>query len=240
MIKANLQKSKNTGVYFSDVVTPEVLRDVCYRITGQTTFTHVYVDNDYQDMFLEKSYNKGRMAIMQYKDAVSYISFSELEIGGRNSSVQSVPTAFNLYYSNPYPEKRLYYYFLNVSGNAETDYQIMIYRLMNTIGFEFLNASGSLQTGDYKLGDFGVARQMSNATRGLSKQGTPLYMAPEVYLGKPYDATADLYSLGLVLHYLLNGRMMPFAPMTGRMLTHEQRDEAFQRRISGEELPLPV
>ena len=96
------------------------------------------------------------------------------------------------------------------------------------------------ETGDYKLGDFGVARQMSNATRGLSKQGTPLYMAPEVYLGKPYDATADLYSLGLVLHYLLNGRMMPFAPMTGRMLTHEQRDEAFQRRISGEELPLPV
>ena len=144
VIKANLQKSKNTGVYFSDVVTPEVLRDVCCRITGQTAFTHVYVDNDYQDMFLEKSYNKGRRAIMQYKDVVSYISFSELEIGGRNSSVQSVPTAFNLYYSNPYPKKRLYYYFLNVSGNAETDYQILIYRLMNTIGFEFLNASGSL------------------------------------------------------------------------------------------------
>lgn len=81
---------------------------------------------------------------MQYKDVVSYISFSELEIGGRNSSVQSVPTAFNLYYSNPYPKNRLYYYFLNVSGNAETDYQILIYRLMNTIGFEFLNASGSL------------------------------------------------------------------------------------------------
>lgn len=93
---------------------------------------------------MDKSYNKGRMAVMQYKDVVSYISFSELEIGGRNSSVQSVPTTFNLYYCNPYPKKRLYYYFLNVSGNAETDYQILIYRLMNTIGFEFLNASDSL------------------------------------------------------------------------------------------------
>lgn len=144
VIKANLQKSKNTGVYFSDVVTPEVLRDVCYRITGQTDFTHEYVDNEYQDMFLGKSYNKGRMAVMQYKDVVNYISFSELEIGGRNSSVQSVPTAFNLYFCNPYPKKRLYYYFLNVSGNAETDYQVLIYRLMNTIGFEFLNANDSL------------------------------------------------------------------------------------------------
>lgn len=144
VIKVNLQKSKNTGIYFKDIVTPEVLSDVCYRITGQTDFTYEYVDNEYQDMFLEKSYNKGRIAVMQYKDVVSYISFSELEIGGRNSSVQSVPTAFNLYYSNPYLKKRLYYYFLNVSGNAETDYQILIYRLMSTIGFEFLNANGNL------------------------------------------------------------------------------------------------
>lgn len=144
VIKVNLQKSKSTGVYFKDIVTPEVLSDVCYRITGQTDFTYEYVDNEYQDMFLEKSYNKGRIAIMQYKDVVSYISFSELEIGGRNSSVQSVPTAFNLYYNNPYLKKRLYYYFLNVSGNAETDYQILIYRLMSTIGFEFLNANGNL------------------------------------------------------------------------------------------------
>ena len=144
VVKANLQKSKNTGVYFSDVVTPEVLKDVCYRITGQTTFTHEYVDNEYQDMFLEKSYNKGRMAVMQYREVVCYISFSELEIEGRNSSDKSVPTAFNLFYSNPYPNKRLFYYFLNISGNAETDYQILIYRLMNTIGFEFLNASEGL------------------------------------------------------------------------------------------------
>lgn len=144
VIKANLQKSKNTGVYFSDVVTSEVLKDVCFRITGQTTFTYEYVDNEYQDMFLEKSYNKGRMAIMHYKDIVNYISFSEQEIGGRNSSVQSVPTAFNMYYSNPYPKKKLHYYFLNTSKSAETDYQILIYRLMNTVGFNFLNASEGL------------------------------------------------------------------------------------------------
>lgn len=144
VIKENLQKSKVTGVYFSDVVTPEVLKDVCYRITGQSSFTYDYVDNEYQDLFLERSYNKGRMAIMQYRDAVNYISFSEQEIGGRNSSVQSVPTAYNIFYDNPYPNKRLFYYFLNLTGNAETDYQVLIYRLMNTIGFEFLNASPTL------------------------------------------------------------------------------------------------
>ena len=143
-IKKNLQKSKNTGRYFSDGVTPEILKDVCYRISGKISFTYEYVDDEYEDEFLEKSYNKGRIAIMQYRDTVNYISFSELEIGGRNSSVQSVPTAFNFFYNSPYPKKFLYYYFLNVIGNVETEYQILIYRLMATIGFKFLNASDNL------------------------------------------------------------------------------------------------
>lgn len=144
IIKNNLQKSKQTGVYFSDAVTEKVLRDVCRRITGETDFTFDYVDNHYQDEFLGPTYNKGRIAILQHLDAVYYISFSEPIIAGRNSSIQSVPTAYNLFYSNPYPEKKLCYYFLNSSGNAETDYQLLIYRLMRTIGFKFLNADDAL------------------------------------------------------------------------------------------------
>ncbi|MCI9356759.1 MAG: HNH endonuclease [Lachnospiraceae bacterium] len=205
IIKANLQKSKITGIYFSDHVTPEVLRDVCRRITGQTDFTHEYVDNDYQDEFLEKSYNKGRMAVMQYEDAVSYISFSELEISGRNSSVQSVPTAYNLFFSNPYPEKRLYYYFLNVSGNAETDYQILIYRLMNTIGFQFLNASPDLLrriTAFHSVEDIIFNRRI-NAGRNRSNNSTFITRGNageiEIY-GKTYGA--NKYETSLICYAL--------------------------------------
>ena len=139
VIKQCLQKSKQTGVYFSDVLTPSVLLDVVKRITGKEEFSYEYVDNDYQDEFLSATYNKGRLAILHWNENVMYISFSEKDINGRNSSVQSVPTAFNMFYSNPYPQKRLFYYFLNVDGNPETDYHILIYRLMETIGFEFLN-----------------------------------------------------------------------------------------------------
>ena len=114
VMKANLQKSKITGVYFYDVITEEVLRDVCRRITGLENFTYEYVDNDYTDEFLETGYNKGRIAILYYKDSVSYISFSEKNIGGRNSSVQSVPTAFNMFFMNSYSNKKLYYYFLKL------------------------------------------------------------------------------------------------------------------------------
>lgn len=140
IVKKNLQKSAQTGILFSDVVTPEILADVCYRITGKTEFSYEYVDNDYSDTFVGPTYNKGRMAIMIWYDSVHYITFSEKNIGGRNSSVQSVPTAFNMFYMNPHHKKFLHYYFLNVEGNAGTDYQMLIYRLMATVGFNFLNA----------------------------------------------------------------------------------------------------
>ncbi|WP_294379348.1 HNH endonuclease, partial [uncultured Clostridium sp.] len=125
-----------------------------------------YVDNSYTDEFYEATYNKGRIAILLYKDEVSYISFSEKEIGGRNSSIQSVPTAFNLYYNNKNSNKKLYYYFLNPSGNAETDYLIFIYRLMSTIGFEFLNAEKTLQQ---KINSFNSIEDIIH-TRRINKK----------------------------------------------------------------------
>ena len=42
-------------------------------------------------------------------------------------------------------KKNLYYNIINNVGNAETDYQIFIYRLMNTIGLNFLNADKKLE-----------------------------------------------------------------------------------------------
>lgn len=205
IIKKNLQKSSVTGVLFSDVITQDILRDVCQKITGTSDFDCIFVDNDYEDEFLERSYNKGRMAILQFHDEVSYISFSELEIGGRNSSVQSVPTAFNMFYSNPYPHKRLYYYFLNTSGNAETDYQILIYRLMNTIGFVFLNASRTLSTqisAFTSIEDIIFNRRI-NAGRNKSNNSTFITKSRaneiEVY-GKTYGA--NKYETSLICYAL--------------------------------------
>lgn len=144
IIKANLQKSKQTGVRFSDQLSESILCDVCERITGQRDFTYDYVDNAYSDEFLGSTYNMGRLALLHYKGRVAYISFSEPTVGGRNSAVQSVPTAFNLYYNSPAPKKSLYYYFLNQSGNGETSYLLLMYRLMRTVGFIFLNAAEQL------------------------------------------------------------------------------------------------
>lgn len=89
--------------------------------------------------------------------------------------------------------------------------------------------------GDFKLGDFGIAKSMDHTTHA-TKTGTYSYMAPEVYKAQPYNSTADIYSLGLVLYWMLNDRKLPFLP-TDRPPTASERDEAQVRRIDGEEFP---
>ncbi|KAJ0979872.1 hypothetical protein J5N97_015346 [Dioscorea zingiberensis] len=58
-----------------------------------------------------------------------------------------------------------------------------------------------------KLCDFGFARAMSANTVVLrSIKGTPLYMAPELVREQPYNHTADLWSLGVILYELFVGQ----------------------------------
>jgi len=93
--------------------------------------------------------------------------------------------------------------------------------------------------GDYKLGDFGIARKLENVTSGLSQKGTYNYMAPEVEKGRNYDATVDIYSLGIVLYWLLNKRRLPFVNTEKRLLSPRDLVMANRRRLDGEPLPAP-
>lgn len=92
--------------------------------------------------------------------------------------------------------------------------------------------------GDFKLGDFGIARSIERTMAGLSKKGTYSYMAPEVYNGSTYGFSVDIYSLGIVLYRLLNRNRTPFLPLSND-ITAQVREEALVRRICGEALPVP-
>lgn len=93
--------------------------------------------------------------------------------------------------------------------------------------------------GDYKLGDFGIAKTVERTSAG-TKIGTYKYMAPEVNNNQPYGHSADIYSLGLVLYWLLNERRMPFMPLPPEAIKAGQEEEARCRRLSGEPLPAPA
>lgn len=93
--------------------------------------------------------------------------------------------------------------------------------------------------GDYKLGDFGIAKSMDHMTQA-TKTGTYGYMAPEVYRGYAYYSTVDIYSLGLVLYWLLNERRLPFYPLPPKVPTGNETVQAQSRRFDGEPIPAPL
>lgn len=99
----------------------------------------------------------------------------------------------------------------------------------------FLSASG-----EYKLGDFGVARTIEKTVSGLSKKGTYTYMAPEVYKGENYGSSVDIYSLGILMYKLLNYNREPFLPPHPQPIKYSDKNNALVKRISGEMIPPPA
>lgn len=91
------------------------------------------------------------------------------------------------------------------------------------------------ETGDFKLGDFGVARTLEKTSSGLSKKGTYTYMAPEVYKGQSYGSNVDIYSLGIVMYKLLNDNLEPFR----HDRTYADSENAMMKRMNGEVIPKP-
>ncbi len=71
-----------------------------------------------------------------------------------------------------------------------------------------------------KVLDFGIAKLAGDTVtkESLTAEGfilgTPAYMAPERLRGEPYDGRSDVYSLGIMLFYMLCGRL-PFIARDG-------------------------
>ena len=55
--------------------------------------------------------------------------------------------------------------------------------------------------GILKLGDFGIARVLSNTkSRAKTVVGTPYYLSPEIIRSEGYSFKSDIWSLGVLLY----------------------------------------
>ncbi|KAL7567966.1 hypothetical protein ACA910_019675 [Epithemia clementina (nom. ined.)] len=78
--------------------------------------------------------------------------------------------------------------------------------------------------GDVKIFDFGLAKEFQNKDRGrdgtfklTAETGSPRYMAPEVFMGKQYNETCDVYSFCILLWQILTTEI-PYEDYTENML----------------------
>ena len=70
-----------------------------------------------------------------------------------------------------------------------------------------LSASQNADFPVLKISDYGFARQMTETAKMANTPcGTPLYMAPEIYLLQDYDCRVDIWSSGIVYYEMITGR----------------------------------
>ena len=91
------------------------------------------------------------------------------------------------------------------------------------------------ETGSYKLWDFGAGLALEEAGRDPARSGAE-YEAPEEGFGQE----KDIYSLGLVLYWMLNEGRLPFLPLPPERPSVSQKEQAWERRMDGEALPPPA
>ena len=77
------------------------------------------------------------------------------------------------------------------------------------------------------LMDFGAGRDASNAPGTGDYSGTPLYMAPEVLAGREASTASDVYSLGVLLYFLVTRAY----PIEGGTTAEIVTAHGFGRRI---------
>ncbi len=90
-----------------------------------------------------------------------------------------------------------------------------------------------------KVADFGIAQINTLNLSSTSKNGiigTPHYMAPERFLGRPDDARGDLYSAGVILFQLLTAQRPFSATDTHALMNKVINEQPLQARSIRPEL----
>ncbi|MEW5305128.1 MAG: hypothetical protein WDW36_007689 [Sanguina aurantia] len=125
----------------------------------------------------------------------------------------------------PFPEEAIWRIFLQLCRGLEALHaSAVVHRDIKPANI-FLCQNDLL-----KIGDLGIAKALDRHSFARTQIGTPSYMAPEVWSGKLYSCSSDLWSLGAVLYEMMTFR----TPMEGRSMV-----ELKSNVIRGNYAPVP-
>ena len=178
-----------------------------------------------------------------FKDSENVVTIEDYEILPKNKEIgwiinikmELLTNLEDYIYENNITDKEILKMAIDVCKALEDceNYQI-VHRDIKPENI-FVNSKGV-----YKIGDFGVAKNIESNASNMSKRGTDNYMAPELYKSERGNKTVDIYSLGIMLYRFFNYNRLPFLPNYPNKITPDARENALYLRISGEKMNPPI
>lgn len=92
-----------------------------------------------------------------------------------------------------------------------------------------LKPSNILLGNDYlpKICDFGLVHQIYHQSIMTAELGTPIWMAPEVIRGEPYNEKCDIFSFAMIL-YQMATHEMPMSDLTSTQIMEKYKNERYR------------
>ncbi|GBG34622.1 Protein kinase, putative [Hondaea fermentalgiana] len=220
-----------------------------YRVVkklGQGAYSKVYLAEmtDGGDKVAIKAVAKSRL---KEKELASILRETEILASLRHPNVityiEHFEDAEKLYIVTEFAEGgELFERVVEREFYAEADVRTIMIKLLKTVAFchergvvhrdikpENILLASKEDDAEIRLADFGFAKQIEedSFTNLQTACGTPGYVAPEVISRKPYDASCDVWSLGVVAYILLCG-YPPFRGTDRRALFHKIRNADYE------------
>lgn len=87
------------------------------------------------------------------------------------------------------------------------------------------------------LMDFGAGEFMKDQSASARKQGTPLYLAPEIFMGEDATVRSDIYAAGVLLYYLVTSGFPVRGASIAELVEAHRRGERRRLRDGRPDLP---
>ncbi len=215
VIKNKFQQFRRTGQLYSNLLSDEILQEISLNITNQSDFTVSYTDE----------INEGQLATLTFEGNNFYIFLFQKK-DARNACFQSFPTAL-LKSLNDSQTRGIFCYFLPLDDEEipriKTDYFNFMYRLMKTVGTNFINEALLLP---YTIQPFQTVEDIilaKNNIRGRNLGNNSSYITKSTddviqILGKLYGANKyETSLLCIALYRVSNNNIELFEIEEGRL-----------------------
>ncbi|MFL2985174.1 MAG: HNH endonuclease, partial [Candidatus Poseidoniaceae archaeon] len=139
----SMNKTSVTGEDWSDYITPEILSDISYYVSGERKYEFEWIEG--RGINADGSgpkYNVGQVAVVDFDGVRHYITLGKPGNDGRNSYFQSIGPAFRRLLDDPHSQKSFNFYALPNLQNTDdqyeeirTQYHTSMFRVLMTIGW---------------------------------------------------------------------------------------------------------